>query len=51
MYEFYGHATLHGRVIAFYPVTPNEPKLKFDLITFVEGIKLINMYESHDHTV
>ena len=30
-------------------MTPNDPRLTFDPITKVEGLKLINMYESYDH--
>ena len=31
------------------PVTPNDPRLTCDLIEQVEGLKLINMYESYGH--
>ena len=33
------------------PVTPNDPRLTFDPITWVEGLKLINMYESYSHAM
>ena len=32
-------------------MTPNEPRLTFDPIPEVEGLKLMNMYESYDHAV
>ena len=32
-------------------MTPNDPRLTFDPITEVEGLKLMNMYESYDHAV
>ena len=33
------------------PVTQNDPRLTFDQITLVEGLKLINMYESYRHAM
>ena len=33
------------------PVTPHDPRLTFDPLTSVEGLKLINMYESYGHDV
>ena len=33
------------------PVTPNDPRLTFDPITFVDGIRLMNMYESSGHAI
>ena len=33
------------------PVTPNDPKSKFEALTSVEGVKLINMHESHVYAV
>ena len=33
------------------PVTPNDPRLTSDPITKVEGLKLINMYESYSHAM
>ena len=33
------------------PVTPNDPRLTFDSITYVKGPKLINMYDSHGHAM
>ena len=32
-------------------MTPNDPRLTFDPITEVEGLKLMNIYESYDHAV
>ena len=34
-------------------VTPNDPRLTFDPIKLVKGLKLINMYDSygHGHTI
>ena len=32
-------------------MTPNDSSLTFDPITEVEGLKLMNMYESYDHAV
>ena len=29
------------------PVTPNDPRLTFDPIAWVEGLTLMNMYESY----
>ena len=53
MYESYGHAMQHGRVIANFsenelltPVTPNDPGRFFRTITFVEGVKLMHMHKS-----
>ena len=33
------------------PVTPNDPRLTFDSTTKVEGLTLMNMYESYGHAV
>ena len=33
------------------PVTPNDPRLTFDPITKVEGLKLMHMYESYGHAM
>ena len=30
------------------PVTPNDPKLKFESISLVKGLKLVNIPESRD---
>ena len=30
------------------PVTPNDPKSKFESISFVKGLKLVNIPESRD---
>ena len=32
-------------------MTPNDPRLTTDPIMYVEGFKLINMYESYGHAV
>ena len=31
--------------------TPNDPRLTFDPITWVEGLKLMHMYESYGHAM
>ena len=31
------------------PMTPNDPRLTFDPITWVEGLTLMNIYESYGH--
>ena len=58
MYESYGYAVLYGRNHSIFsendlltPVTPNDPRLTFDPITEIEGLKLMNMYESYGHAV
>ena len=33
------------------PVTPNDPRLTFDPITYVEGLKLMHIYESYGHAL
>ena len=33
------------------PVNPNDPEWIFKVITFVEGVKLINMYKSYIHAM
>ena len=30
------------------PVTPNDPNLRFESISFVKGLKFVNIPESHD---
>ena len=30
------------------PVTPNDPKSRFESISFVKGLKLVNIPESRD---
>ena len=32
-------------------MTPNDPRLTFDSITQVAGLKLMNKYESYGHAV
>ena len=32
-------------------LTPNDPRYFFPTISFVEGLKLINMYESYGHAM
>ena len=32
-------------------VTPNDPRLICDPVTYVDGHKLINMYESYGHAM
>ena len=32
-------------------MTPNDPRLTFDPITKVEGLKLMNMYEAYGHAM
>ena len=32
-------------------MTPNDPRLTFNPITQVEGLKLMNMYESYGHAM
>ena len=32
-------------------MTPNHPRLTFDPITYEEGLKLMNMYESYGHAM
>ena len=32
-------------------VTSNDPRLTFDPITYLEHLKLINMYESYGHAM
>ena len=32
-------------------MTPNDPRLTFNPITQVEGLKLMNMYESNGHAM
>ena len=59
MYESYGHVVFcnmdelqhfsENDLLTL--VTPNEPRLTLDSITLVEGLKLMNMYESYDHAV
>ena len=31
------------------PVTPNDPRWNFEIVTFVEGLKLYHIHKSHDH--
>ena len=33
------------------PVIPNDPGLIFKVINFVEGVKLMHIHESRDHTL
>ena len=33
------------------PVTPNDPRLKLDPITLVEGRKVMHMNVSHGHAI
>ena len=50
MYQFYGHALLYEQVIEFLlkmtfdPCYLNVPRLTFDPIIEVEGIKLMYIY-------
>ena len=37
--------------IKIWPLTPNDPRLTFNPITQVEGLKLMNMYESYGHAM
>ena len=32
-------------------MTPNDPRLTFNPITQVEGLKLMNMYKSYGHAM
>ena len=32
-------------------MTPNDHRLTFDPIAYVEGLKLMNMYESYGHAM
>ena len=33
------------------PLTLNDPRLTFDLITWIEVLTLMNMYESYDNAM
>ena len=32
-------------------MTPVDPRLTFDPITYVEGLKVVHMYESYGHAM
>ena len=57
MYESYGHpiGLQHERGYSSFSkndrLTPNDPRLIFDPITFKEGLKLMDMYESYGHAM
>ena len=52
VHKSYDHATLYVGGVAFLvkmiiltPVTPNDPKSKFESISFVKGLKLVYMHK------
>ena len=58
VHKSHDHATLYVGRVAFLvkitfltPVTPNDPKSKYESISFVKGLKLVYMHKSGDHTM
>ena len=35
----------------FTPVTPNDPRVTVDPITYIEGVKLMNVHESYGQAI
>ena len=54
MHESHDHTMSYVGVIAFLvkmTFWPLWPQIQIMVTTFVEGVKLINMHESHDHAI
>ena len=55
VHKLHDHTTLYVGGVAYLvkitiltPVTPNDPKSKFESIRFVKGLKLVYMHKSRD---